>query len=122
MKANLLAAEKSLADAEQIFFAFNASYDPRTGAMGAMESPEGQRLFAVMIAAREHRDALRDEDSREQLGADSREWLRQLPVEWAKKRPMPSALLTLIQQGLAFRSVVGVTITTKGEDVLNRVS
>lgn len=56
--AQLAKAEAALTDAEQKFFAFNKVFDPRTGAIGALESPRGQKLFAALIAARVKRDAL----------------------------------------------------------------
>lgn len=56
----LATAEQALADADQKFFAFNSSYNPATGAMGALESPRGKKLFETLIAARMHRDSLKN--------------------------------------------------------------
>lgn len=55
----LLAAEQALTEADREFFAFNSSYDPRTGAMGALESPRGKTLFEKLMKARLHRDDLK---------------------------------------------------------------
>lgn len=55
----LQAAEQALAEADKAFFTFNAAFDPRTGAMGALESPRGKQLFEKLMKARMHRDDLK---------------------------------------------------------------
>lgn len=59
------------------------------------------------------------------LDAAGRSWLQQLaarPLAWSTSRRVPSDVLPLIHQGLAFRSAFQVTITAKGEDLLDRVA
>lgn len=44
------------------------------------------------------------------------------PVAYAAGRNMPEHFRALLAQGLAFRSHIGITITDKGREVLERVS
>lgn len=59
------------------------------------------------------------------VSAESRSWLVALslePVKWGVNRPMPLALQALVHKGLAFRSALLLSITPKGEEVLERIS
>lgn len=64
-------------------------------------------------------------DDLQSLDARERAWLAALargPVAWADRRQFPFPVVTLLRAGLAFRSVLGFTITPKGHDVLERVA
>lgn len=64
-------------------------------------------------------------DERQNLDDRERAWLADLargPVSWGPRRQFPPSIVNLLRAGLAFRSVVGFTITPLGEEVLERVS
>lgn len=61
----------------------------------------------------------------ESVSADARSWLVQAGdgvISWGKKRQLPVAIQELVGRGLLFRSILGFSITDKGQAVLERVS
>lgn len=68
---------------------------------------------------------MRDELDHQTLDAKERDILRSLtlrPIDYRQGRNMPNEYRSLIGKGLAFRSHSQITITSKGEDVLERVA